>query len=350
MKSLMSLWMATSLSLLAWPMLALAQGELPRLSVPAKDVPVPNTVSKEFQKVMARPVSPMGTVPATAAEWKKAQAEADTAAARMITGAAVLLGVKITPKEVAGVKCYTITPKAIAPGKENQLLIHIHGGAFVFNSGLAATGEGCLLADACKMKVLSIDYRMPPDHPFPAAPDDIIAVWKAVLKDQDPKNVVMGGTSAGGGLIMTAMLRCKAEKLPMPAALFIGTPGAIIPKTGDSLWLNAEVDHVLGRYEGRIEAAFKLYANGNDVNDPMLSPLNGDMTGWPPAILISGTRDLLLSPTVLTHRKLRAAGVPAELHVFEGMAHADYLVAYGTPESKDALKEIALFFEKHLKR
>jgi len=343
-------WIVSSFALLAWPLLACAQSELPKLSVPAKEVPVPTTVSKEFAKVVARPVSPPGTVPATVEEWKKAQADADGAAGRMVTGAAVLLGVKIAPTEVAGVKCYTITPKSIAPGKEKQLLIHIHGGAFVFNGGLAATGEGCLLADACKMKVLSIDYRMPPDHPFPAAPDDIIAVWKAVLKDHDPKNVVMGGTSAGGGLTMTTMLRCKAEKLPMPAAIFIGTPGAMLPKVGDSLWLNAEVDHVLGRYEGRIEAALKLYAGGKDMNDPMLSPLYGDMTGWPPAILISGTRDLLLSPTVLTHRKLRAAGVPAELHVFEGVAHADYLIAYGTPESKDALKEIAVFFEKHLKK
>lgn len=331
-------------------MLACAQGELPRLSVPAKEVPVPNTVSPAFQKVMARPVSPRGTVPTTAEEWKKAKAEADAASAKMVTAAAVLLGVKIEPVEVAGVKCYNIKPKTIAPGKENQLLVHIHGGAFVFNGGLAATGEGCLLADACKMRVLSIDYRMPPDHPFPAAPDDIIAVWKALLKEHDPKNIVMGGTSAGGGLTMTTMLRCKAEKLPMPAAIFIGTPGAILPKVGDSLWLNAEVDHLLGRYEGMIEAALKLYANGKDMNDPMLSPLYGDMTGWPPAILISGTRDLLLSPTVLTHRKLRAAGVAAELHVFEGMAHADYLVAYGTPESKEALKEIAAFFEKYLKR
>ncbi|HQR08684.1 MAG TPA: alpha/beta hydrolase [Gemmatales bacterium] len=343
-------WLVSSFAFLTWPLLACAQGELPRLSVPAKEVPVPNTVSKEFQKVIARPVAPMGTVPATREEWKKAQNEADTAAAKMVTGAAVLLGVKITPTEVAGVKCYTITPKTIAPGKENQLLVHVHGGAFVFNGGLAATGEGCLLADACRMKVLSIDYRMPPDHPFPAAPDDIVAVWKAVVKEHDPKTVVMGGTSAGGGLIMTTMLRCREEKLPMPAALFIGTPGAILPKTGDSLWFNAEVDHVLGRYEGRIEAALKLYANGKDMNDPMLSPLNGNMTGWPPVILITGTRDLLLSPTVLTHRKLRAAGVPAELHVFEGLAHADYLIAYGTPESKDALHEIAVFFEKHLKR
>src|SRR5262249_57269591 len=138
----------------------------------------------------------------------------------------------------------------------------VHGGAFVFNSGIAAAGEAMLLADACQMRALSIDYRMPPDHPFPAAPDDVLAVWKAVLKNHDPKKVVMGGTSAGGGLIMTTMLRCKAEELALPAALFLGTPAADLSKTGDSQYVNAEGDHVLGRYEGRIEAWPKLYAGG----------------------------------------------------------------------------------------
>lgn len=349
MKSSVSAWVVCGL--LALPHLTMGQeSSLPKLSVPAREMPVPNTVSPELQKVIASPVSPRSEGPTTVEGWKKLQKEADEGAAKRIAGAALLLGVKIEPTEIAGVKCYYIKPRSIAPGKENQLLVHIHGGAWVFNGGLAATGEGCLLADACKMRVLSIDYRMPPDHPFPAAPDDVMAVWKAIVKEHDPKNVVMGGTSAGGGLTMTHMLRCKAENVPMPAAIFLGTPGAIMPKTGDSLWFNAEVDHILGRYEGRIEACLKLYAGGKDWNDPMLSPLNGDMTGWPPAILITGTRDLLLSPTVLTHRKLRAAGVAAELHVFEGMAHADYLVAYNSPESKVALKEIAMFFEKYLKR
>lgn len=339
-----------TLTLLIFSLHTLAQDASARLIVPAKEVPVPNTVSPELQKVMAQPVSPPSQAPTSTEEWKKLQQQADEVAAKKVTAASVFLGVKIEPTEIAGVKCYNIKPRTIAPGKEKQLLVHVHGGAFVFNGGLAATGEGCLLADACKMRVLSIDYRMPPDHPFPAAPDDILAVWKAVLKEHDPSRVVMGGTSAGAGLTMTTMIRCKAEKLPMPSAIFLGTPGAVLPKTGDSLWLNAEVDHLLGRYEGRIEACLKLYANGKDLSDPLLSPLNGDMTGWPPAILITGTRDLLLSPTVLTHRKLRAAGVLAELHVFEGMAHADYLVAYNSPESKIALIEIATFFDKYLKQ
>src|SRR5262249_27269801 len=151
-----------------------------------------------------------------------------------------------------------------------------------------------------------------PDYPFPAAPDDLLAVWKAISAEHDPNKIAMAGTSAGGALIITAMVRVRDLDLPMPAALFIGTPATDLSKTGDSTYLNAEVDNALGRYEGRIEACLKLYAAGRDLKDPTLSPLYADLSGFPPTILISGTRDLLLSNTVRTHRKLRSAGVPAE--------------------------------------
>jgi acetyl esterase/lipase len=94
----------------------------------------------------------------------------------------------------------------------------------------------------------------------------------------------------------------------------------------------------------------KLYAGGRDLQDELLSPIYGDFSGWPPAILISGTRDLLLSTTVRAHRKLRAAGIPAELHVYEGMSHGDYLTAFLSPEAQDAMREVAMFFDQHLQR
>ncbi len=146
------------------------------------------------------------------------------------------------------------------------------------------------------------------------------------------------------------MLRCNAEGLPTPAALFLGTPGADLTQTGDSMFINAEIDQILGRYEGRASASIRLYAGDRDLTDPMLSPINGDLSGFPPTILITGTRDLLLSTTALTHRKLRNAGVPAELHVFEGMSHTTYLIAHQSPESRDAFAEVAAFFERHLRR
>jgi acetyl esterase/lipase len=334
--------------LLVLPLGVLAQDRRPELHVPVRDLPVPSTVSPEVAKWIAKPMPPLTSMPTTAEGWRKLQREQDAAMVGVARDGAKLLGVTVEPTSVAGVSCFRLTPKQVSAGNKNRLIVHVHGGAFVFNGGLAATGEGLLLAAACQTPILSVDYRMPPDHPFPAAPDDVLAVWKTVLADHDPRKVAMAGTSAGGGLIMTTMLRLKEHQLAMPAALFLGTPGADLSKTGDSLFVNAELDHQLGRYEGRIEECLKLYAAGRSLKDPLVSPLYGDLSGFPPTILITGTRDLLLSPTILTHRRLRAAGVPAELHVYEGQSHADYLVSYPSPESRDALREIARFFDRHL--
>ena len=332
----------------ALPVLVFGQAVLPRLCVPSHEVPIPNTVSALLQKHMAAPIPPFSAPPTSVEGWEQLRRETDGPMEKRVRAAAKLMQMKVECGEVAGVKCYGLTPKKIAPGKEDYLIVHVHGGSYVFNGGMAATGEAALLAEACKMRVLSIDYRMPPDYPFPAATDDVFAVWKALLTNHDPQKVVMAGTSAGGGLVMTTMLRCKACKLAMPAALFIGTPAADLSKTGDSLYVNAEVDNCLGRYEGLLEASFRLYAGNRDLKDPLLSPIYGDLSGLPPTILVSGTRDLFLSQTVRTHRKLRAARVPAELHVFEGMSHADYLTSFPAPESLDALAEIAMFFDRHL--
>src|SRR6202044_3196769 len=130
------------------------------------------------------------------------------------------------------------------------------------------------------------------------------------------------GTSTGGGMTLAMILRAKQEGLALPAAIAPGTPWADLTDTGDSYKTNEWVDNVLISAHGLLGDAARLYAGGHDLKDPMLSPIYGDFHGLPPAILTSGTRDLFLSNTVRTHRKLRRAGVEAQLQVFEGMSHA----------------------------
>ena len=331
-------------------LMSMAESKNGLLSVPAKEVPIPTTISPELAHFIEQPIVAKEAMPTTLDGWKALQKEVNAEATQMSLGAAAFLGTKIEPTTVGGVACFWVTPTEVAAANEDRLIVHLHGGAFVFNGGVAATGEATLLADTCKVHVLSIDYRTPPDHPFPAASDDVLAVWKAIVAERDAKKIAMAGTSAGGGLILTTMLRLAGTDVPRPAAMFIGTPTADLTKCGDSAYLNAEVDNLLGRYEGRLEDCVKLYANGRDLKEPLVSPLYGDFAGFPPAILISGTRDLLLSPTIRTHRKLRAAGVEADLHVYEGQSHAMYLTTFPSPESCDALGEIAKFFDKHLNR
>jgi monoterpene epsilon-lactone hydrolase len=207
-----------------------------------------------------------------------------------------------------------------------------------------------LMAGFGGFKVISFDYRMPPDHPYPAAMDDAMAVWKAALKMQKPHNMAIFGTSTGGGMTLAMILRAKAEHLPLPAAIAPGTPWSDLTETGDSYKTNEWLDNVLVSYRGYLTRAVQLYANGHDLKDPQLSPIYGDFHGFPPAILTTGTRDLFLSNTVRTHRKLREAGVEAELMVFEGMSHAQYLFNADAPETKEAFVEIARFLDAHLGR
>jgi acetyl esterase/lipase len=189
---------------------------------------------------------------------------------------------------------------------------------------------------------------MPPDFPFPAALDDSLAVWNEIVKSHHPKNVGLFGTSAGGGLTLATVIKLKELKAPLPGALMAGTPWADLTKTGDTYFTNEFVDNVLGTNDGFLDAAARLYDGTHDLKEPLLSPIYGDLSGFPPTILISGTRDLFLSNTVRTHQKLLGSGVRAELLVFEGESHAQYEIATDAPESGAAFREVGQFFDRNL--
>jgi epsilon-lactone hydrolase len=321
-------------------------------SVPGRSIPVPTTASEQLQVSIAAPyrVPTWNANPKSAAEWKEVIAKAAAAGAPARKEAREKLGVTMEETVIGGVKAFILSPKVVPAVNQNRLLVHVHGGGYVYNPGEAGTGEATLMAGYGGFKVISFDYRMPPDFPYPAAMDDAMAVWKAALKLQDPRNMAIFGTSTGGGMTLAMILRAKAEGLALPAAIAPGTPWSDLTETGDTYKTNEWIDNVLVSYSGYLSHAALLYANGRDLKDPQLSPIYGDFTGFPPAILTSGTRDLFLSLTVLTHRKLRRAGVEAELQVFEGMSHAQYNFDAFAPETKETFGEIARFFDKHLAR
>ena len=319
--------------------------------VPARTIPVPDTVSPQMRAIIARPIgSRLSVVPKTAEEWK---AIVDKAALDAVAGLPKIreaLGVTVQPTTIAGVQAFIVTPKEIPSRNRDRVLLHLHGGIRVFGPGEAGTREAILMAGFGGFKVISVDYRMPPDFPYPAALDDAMAVYREVLKTAKAKNVGIFGTSAGGSLTITTLLRAKMENLPLPGAIAPGTPTVDLTKTGDSLFTKEMVDNVLGTQDGFIRATAFLYANGRDLKDPLLSPIYGDVHDFPPAILTSGTRDLYLSNTVRMHRKLRAAGVEAVLQVWEGQSHAQYISDINAPEVKEYHDEIARFFDLHLGR
>ncbi len=333
----------------AAPAAALAQGDLAPREVPARSLPVPTDVSPQVQKLIAAPLRQGWNTPPNTPEGWRALAEAGAAATRQaLPGMRERLGVSVEPAEMGGVKVFLITPREIRPENRNRLLIHVHGGCYVLNPGEAGLPEAVFMAGFGGFRVVSVDYRMPPEAHFPAALDDAMAVWKAALRGNDPRNMAIFGSSAGGALTLEMVLRAKAEGLPLPAAIAPGTPMSDVTGVGDSFRTNALVDNVLVSPEGFCDAATRFYANGHDLADPLLSPIYGEVRGFPPTILTTGTRDLLLSNTVRMHRRLRQAGVEAALQVFEGQSHAHYYRDDTAPESREAFSEIAAFFDRHL--
>jgi acetyl esterase/lipase len=251
---------------------------------------------------------------------------------------------------IGGVRAFIVTPSQMAEANRNRVLVHVHGGGYVFGPGEAGTTEAIMMAGHAHIKVISVDYRMPPDFPYPAAMDDAMAVYKEVVKTTDAKKVGIFGTSTGGGMTLAMVLRAKKEGLPLPGAIAPGTPWSDMTKTGDTYFANEMVDNVLVSNDGWLGDAAVLYANGHDLKDPMLSPIYGDLQGFPPTILTTGTRDLFLSNTVRVHRKLREAGVTADLLVFEGLSHAQYLFSADAPESKQHFAEVGAFLDQHLEK
>src|ERR1700733_3839124 len=304
-------------ALLSFPAAAMAT-DLAPLDVPAKALPAPTAdISPGMQAFVGAPLNP---------NWNKlwktgeeARAFADNQAADTVKTIPALLArqhVKSEASTIDGVRVHILTPDDIPT--EN------------------------------KDKVLSVDYRMPPEAYFPAAVDDAVTVYKAVLKDTPAKNIGVFGTSAGGALTLELVLRAREQGLPAPGALGAGTPMSDATKTGDSFYTNEKVDNILVSRDGFCDAATVIYAKGHDLKDPLISPVYGDMHGFPPTILTTGTRDLLLSNTVRVHRKLRRAGVAAGLQVYEGESHAQYQADDTAAESKEAFGEIAAFFGAHL--
>ena len=326
--------------------------EMTPLRVPAHVIPVPADVSPELRKAISRlsglrerETTP---VPKSIEGWRKLIASADNASLQQLAQLRKTFPVNVNSQVISGVKTYTVTPERIAPENGNRILMHLHGGGYIFAGGEVGIGEAILMAYHGRIKVISVDYRMPPDHPFPAALEDAVAVWKEVIKTYNPKNVGLFGTSAGGGLTLATVHKLKELKLPLPGAIAPGSPWSDLAGTGDTYFTNDYIDGVIGNYEGFLRGCAELYAGKHDLKDPLVSPLHGDFRGFPPSILTTGTRDLLESDTVRVHRKLLQAGVDARLQVFEAMSHAEYMILFDSPESREAFGEIARFFDSHL--
>lgn len=275
--------------------------------------------------------------------WRARIATADEMLIAVLGGQAAEPASTLEMVTVGDVPVYVLTPDAAPAGPDRPVYLDIHGGALVMGGGEACQVMGRRMASTVQIETWSVDYRMPPDHRYPVALDDCMAVYRHLLDHHAPDRIVVGGGSAGGNLAAALMLRARDEGLPLPAALVLLTPEVDLTESGDSFATNLGIDPVL---QTKLSESIALYADGHDLTDPYVSPLFGDFTPpFPPTFVQAGTRDLFLSNAVRLHRKLRTAGVDADLHVFEAMPHGGF---FGAPEDEEIAVEIRRFLATHL--
>jgi acetyl esterase/lipase len=312
---------------------------------------VPASISQEAQERLRAAVGPDG-VPLNARfalpdendheAWRRMKQAADSHYASAMRDRGQSGSVKVQTTRIRSATVHIAKPSR--PAHDDCVYLDLHGGAFVFGSGEACRESAQNQAATHRLPCYGIDYRTPPDHPFPAALDDCLAVYRHAAAIYGANRIVIGGRSAGGNLALATVLRAHDEGMAMPAALVLLSPEVDLTESGDSFQVNRTVDVVLPE---SLMPANRLYANGADLAHPYLSPLFGDFfEGFPPTFIQSGTRDLFLSNAARLHRALRRSGIAADLHVFEAMPHGGF---GGTPEDDELMSEVAAFVRKALR-
>ncbi|MBN8816218.1 MAG: alpha/beta hydrolase fold domain-containing protein [Sphingomonas sp.] len=246
---------------------------------------------------------------------------------------------------INGVTVDTVEPVAgVSRANARRVLINVHGGAFMWGSGSGALVEAIPVAATMRIRVVTVDYRLAPEHRYPAASEDVAAVYRALLKRYAAANIGIYGCSAGGVITAQTTAWIRREGLPRPGAIgtFCGT-GA--PYSGDSPYL-AGTAPPGSRLPDTVPS---LYMSGVPASDAAAYPLSNDaeIRAMPPTLVLAGGRDFAVSALTLAHRRLAAAGVPSELYLFDGLPHA-FFVWSDMPESNEAYRLIARFFERYL--
>lgn len=252
-------------------------------------------------------------------------------------------GVKITRVPVAGRPAELIVPRG-AP--LDACILYLHGGAYVLGSLNTHRGLAAGVAKAAGLPVLLVDYRLAPEHPFPAALDDAVDAWRWLRQHRvAPSRIVIAGDSAGGGLTLATALRLRELDEPKPAALVMFSPWTDLTFSGESLVTRAAADPALMQAQLVPHAA--AYAAKAGVDNPLVSPVLGDFRGLPPMLIQVGDREILLSDAQRVAARARATGVSVDFAVWPGMWHV--WQAFPVPEAERALDDVGAFVRAHVK-
>ena len=306
-------------------------------------VPIPETVSPEARRFLAAAAPDQGP-PETLAQRRAA---IDAYTAQAARDWQKICPVRIVEAAMAGVPVRVVTPGDMPQANSDKVLIDLHGGGFNADSG--SYTESIPIASYAEIKVVAVLYRLAPEHPFPAAVDDAVAVYSELLKSYKPDHIAIYGTSAGAILTGEVAVELKKQGLPMPAALGIFSGFGDFARQGDSTAM-----YSLMGLTGHLDppaptAGPNDYAGKTGLRDPVLSPVYADLRGLPPTLFVTSGRDMLLSGTINLHRAFLDAGVDARLIVYEALPHAFWYNPQ-LPEAIDANHKMADFLRQHLVR
>ena len=308
---------------------------------------VPSTISEEAAEFI-RSVKPGETAPANTAEWQAAWEASANSGKLAAEEALELYPARIDKLSIAGADHLLLTPSTFSSTNEDRLVVYVHGGAHTLFSPESTLSSSLPAAHYLRAKVLVVRYPLAWQSPHPASRDLVVAVYKELLESYSPRRIAAYGDSAGGALLMSAVLKLRDDGVAMPAVLGLISPWADITKTGDSPTLLRGADPILD-YDLNLKASAEIYATDQDMRDPSISPLYADFRkGFPPSYLSTGTRDLFLSHCSRLQRKLLDAGIENQLVVYEGMWHV--FQGFQIPEANDAWRDMTAFIERHWAR
>lgn len=244
--------------------------------------------------------------------------------------------------DIDGVECRLLTPHGWSPNN-GRCMLYAYGGGYVSGSTWEDQILAAPLARHAGMRVVMPEYRLSPEHPYPLPQQDVRRVYAALLQQYGAQRLIAGGESAGGNQALGLMQHARDNGLALPRCAVLFSPWCDLANRGDSHIFNDDRDPTLNG--SWVDIAAKWHAAGHALDDPGLSPIYGDMSGLPPCIITTGSRDLLMSQCLRLARKMRAAGVECDLRVWEGMWHV--FEFYPVPEARQSIVEIAAFIDAH---
>ena len=227
---------------------------------------------------------------------------------------------------------------------QRTMVLYLHGGGYVAGSTHSHRGIAGHIVETIGAPAFLAEYRLAPEHPFPAALDDAVSTYLALTEEMDPRNILVMGDSAGGGLSLALGLTLRDRGLPLPGALVALSPWTDLAGTGESLIDRAADEVMLDPM--RVREVGEMYAGGSPLDHPLVSPMYGDPTGLPPTLLHVGDHEILLDDSVRFWEEATEAGVDATLRVWPRMWHVFHAMAPWIPEARQANREIARFWWK----